>query len=57
MDCDDETGEVIGYELLDVRVRGLDAFQTVPEAGRELITKAMAAASVEGRYARVTDTG
>jgi uncharacterized protein YuzE len=57
MDCDDETGEVFGYELLSVREQGLDVFQTVPDGCRDLIAKAMAAASVEGRHARVTDTG
>ena len=57
MDCDDETGEVCGYELLSVRERGLDVFQTVPEGCRELIAGAMAVASVKGRHTRVTDTG
>jgi uncharacterized protein YuzE len=57
MDLDDETGEVIGYELLDVSVQGLDAFQTVPEAGRQLVSKAMRVAQVEQRHTRVTDTG
>jgi uncharacterized protein YuzE len=47
VDLDDETGEVIGYELLRVRGRGLDAFQTVPEGGRLLVSRAMELARVD----------
>jgi uncharacterized protein YuzE len=57
IDHDDETGEVIGYELLRVGLRGLDAFQTVPEAGRLLVSRAIDRARVEHRGTQVTDSG
>ena len=57
IDHDDETGEVIGYELLRVGVRGLDAFQTVPEAGRRLASRAIDRARAEHRETHVTDNG
>ena len=56
LDFDDETGEVIGYELLSVSSRGLDAFQTVPKRGRELVVKAMDVARVERRFTKVSDS-
>lgn len=57
IDRDDETGDVNGYELLEVSVRGLDAFQAVPEAGRKLVFTAMEAARVTHKHTRVSDTG
>jgi hypothetical protein len=55
MDVDSETGDVIGYELLGVMSRGLESFQTVPEAGRQLVSKAMDAGRLSRRPAKVTD--
>jgi uncharacterized protein YuzE len=45
IDLDDETRDVNGYELLHVSVRGLDGFQSVPEAARQLVSVAMEAAA------------
>jgi uncharacterized protein YuzE len=57
IDRDDETGDVNGYELLEVSVRGLDAFQALPEAGRILGLTAMEAARVTHKHTRVSDIG
>jgi uncharacterized protein YuzE len=56
IDCDHETGDVLGYELLFVVETGLEKFQTVPEAGRQLVSKAIDAARLAHRYAKVTDS-
>lgn len=56
VDYEDESGDVIGYEFLSVTFRGLDAFHTVPEAARLLVSRAIDVAKAEGRPAKVSDT-
>jgi uncharacterized protein YuzE len=55
MDVDEPWGDVVGYELLSVVFRGLDAFQAVPDPGRQLVSRAMDAARAVGGYAKVSD--
>jgi uncharacterized protein YuzE len=57
LDLDEESDDVVGYELLSVRSRGLEAFKTVPDAGRQLVFRAMEAARVDGHFIRITDVG
>ncbi|MGH7686782.1 MAG: DUF2283 domain-containing protein [Candidatus Dormibacteria bacterium] len=55
LDREDETGEITGYELLSVSHRGLDAFQAVPPAARQLVARAMDAARARGSYIRIAE--
>jgi uncharacterized protein YuzE len=53
----DSEGDLLGYELISIRVRGLDAFAVVPEAARRLVSRAMALAAERHGYVRVSDDG
>ena len=51
----DRGGNLLGYELLSVRHRGVNAFTTVPAAGRQLVMEAMQLGLAEQRYVHISD--
>lgn len=51
----DRDGNLLGYELLFVRHRGLNTFTTVPAAARQLVAEAMQLGLAEQRYVRISD--
>ena len=51
----DRDGNLLGYELLSVRHRGVNAFTTVPAAALQLVVKAMQLGLAEQRYVHILD--
>ena len=51
----DRDGNLLGYELLSVRHRGVNAFTTVPAAARQLVVEAMQLGLAEQRYVHISD--
>jgi uncharacterized protein YuzE len=53
----DKEGTLLGYEMLSVRWRGLDAYRSVPEAGRRLVAEAMKLALARGHFVLLAADG